>query len=347
MINYQTKILEEQAKQPTKLDLERIILQRTPYPSNDARYSLKRKEAGAAGEELVYNYLNYYGKDDWIVARNIWLNNGTLFEGDFILLTNHMPYLFEVKNYSTDYIYEDGVSTWNDNRFSGNPINQTRSNTINLENIFNGFKVQGILTFIGNDNYVEINSEISDIKIIKRNELKRTILKIAEKDDEYNGKSVNNKFLLRQLETYETFPRQQPTPLTDNQISKLQKGIYCLHCKSFNVNISRKSVSCPCGFIEEREIAILRTICEYGVLTFDKNLKVGKLEEFFGGDASRYNIRKILNKYFIKQSSSSHTSYINRVLPLEKLYEILKIDSTINLTMSYQEYNFLMKNPYR
>lgn len=342
MINYQTSILEATAKQPTKLDFERIILQRTRYPSNDEVYSLKRKEAGASGEQMVYNYLEHYGKDDWIVVRNIWLNNGTLFEGDLILLTNQGPYLFEVKNYSTDYIYENGVSTWNDHRFSGNPVNQTQGNMVNLENIFKGIKVQGCLALIGKDNYIEINSEVPDIKIIKRNELKRVILKIVEKDNEYRGEPANYNFLLRQLEVYETFPRQRPKSLTDNQINKLRKGIYCLRCKNFDVAVNREKVSCGCGFTEELEIAILRTICEYGVLTFDRKLKVGKLKEFFSGNASRYNIRKVLKKYFVEQGNGGHKSHINRGLPLHKLYETFKINSPVELKLSHQEYNSLL-----
>ena len=343
MHNYQTKILEETAKEPTKLDLERIINQRIIYPSKADFYSLKNKEAGELGEQIVFNYLKQYGNDDWIVIKNMWMNYGGPFEGDLILLTNHSPYLIEVKNYDSDYMYKNGVSTWNDNVYSGNPVNQTLRNTINLHNIFNGVKVQGVLMLVGIDNHVEINSKVSEIDIIERNDLKYYINKIVEKEAEYTGQPLNKERLMRSLVRHEVYRLQNPQPLPANQLKRLRKGIYCLHCKSFDVEIGRKEISCVCGFIEEREIAILRTICEYGVLTFNENLKVGKLVEFLDGRISRRSIRNVLTKYFVEIRNASHTSYINRVLPLHKLYEELKLTSSIEVTLSHQEYDKVMR----
>lgn len=338
MIGYQTDILKETLTKPTKLDVERIVYLRASYQSQNSRYSLNNEEAGELGEKIVLKYLKKYGMDDWVVIKNMWMNHGGQFEGDLILLTDHGPYLFEVKNYSTDYTYENGVSTWNDNRYSGNPINQTIRNKINLENIVKDIKFHGVLMLVGIDNHVEINSEISEIDTVQRTSLKKYIKKIAKREANHNEPPMEKKKILKNLERYEIHRLQGPNPLTDNEVKKLRKGIYCLNCKSYGVKIARKKVSCICGLTEEREMAILRTICEYGVLTFDRNLRIIKILDFFGGTVSRKAIQKVLREYFKEVKNGSHTYFYNLKLPYYKLYEILNINSFIRLNISHQQF---------
>jgi len=337
--------MNHQTKEPTKLDVERIIHKRTLRSTQEDYYRLKNLELGALGEQIVFNYLKKYEMDDWIIIRNMWLNVDGPFEADLILLTNHGPYLFEVKNYTSDFIFENGVSSFNGHLNSGNPINQTRRNTINLQKIGNGFSnqitVQGVLVLVGVDNYVEINDDISNIKIIKRNELKRTMKQIVKKEKDYRGKPVNNNYLLKQLKKHEIDRYHGPEPLSKEKINTLQKGICCLRCNSFDVTIKRKTIECICGFTEERELAILRTICEYGVLTFDRDFKIGELLEFFDYQINHVNLRKVLKKYFKSRGKGKHTFYINKSLPLYKLYKALNIDSQVNMTMDHETfYNF-------
>jgi len=343
-MNYQTK-------EPTKLDVKRIVHKRTLHPTQDDYYRLKSLELGAFGEQTVFNYIEKYKRDDWIIIRNRWLNVDGPFEADLILLTNHCTYLFEVKNYTSDFIFENGVSSFNGHLNSGNPINQTRRNTINLQKMCNGFSnrinVQGLLILIGVDNYVEIHDDISNIKIVKRNELKRTMKQIVKKENDYRGKPANNSYLLKQLEKHEIDRYHGPKPLSKKKINTLQKGICCLRCNSFDVTIKRKTVECICSFTEERELAILRTICEYGVLTFDRDFKIGELLEFFDYQISRNNLKRILKKYFKEVPKGRYTYIENLKLPIYKLYEQLNIESDIQLTMSHQEYeNYRQKSQY-
>jgi len=334
-----------QVKEPTKLDVERIIHKRTLHPTQDDYYRLKNFELGAFGEQTVFNYLKKYEMNDWIIIRNMWLNVDGPFEADLILLTKHGPYLFEVKNYTSDFIFENGVSSFNGHINSGNPINQTRRNTINLQKMWSSFSkqitVQGMLVLVGVDNYVEIHDDISNIKIVKRNELNRTIKQIVKRENDYRGKPANNNYLLKQLEKHEIDRYHGPEPLSKKKINTLQKGICCLRCNSFEVAIKRKTVECICGFTEERELAILRTICEYGVLTFDRDFKIGELLEFFDYQINHVNLRKVLKKYFKSRGNGKHTFYINRSLPLYKLYKTLNIHSQIELTINHEAfYNF-------
>ncbi len=338
LIVYKTDILKETMAKPTKLDFERVAYRRSLYPSKQAYFSLTNEEAGEQGEEIVFKYLEKYGFDDWIVIKNMWLDYDGQFEGDLILLTNHGPYLFEVKNYQTDYKYENGVSTWNGNRYSGNPINQTIRNKINLENILAKTKVQGVLALVGLNSYVEIYPEVTEIDIVQRAGLKHYIQKIVEQEIEHEGQFLNRDQLLRALERYEIQPLQKPIPLTESQMKQLRKGIYCLNCKSYAVKIGRTKVACACGFMEERDMAILRTICEYGVLTFDRDIKIGGLIDFFGATISHVSIRKVLKKYFVEKGRGRYTTYTNKPLPFSKVIQELNISSTIKMTTDYESF---------
>src|SRR5699024_3879402 len=110
---------------------------------------------------------------------------------NFINITNHGSYLLKVKNYTSDFIYEEGIVSFNEHKNSGNPIFQTRRNTINLENIClrssNHGPVQGALILVGADNYTEINSRIDDIEIVDRNQLRHYIQLIFGKDYSIKG----------------------------------------------------------------------------------------------------------------------------------------------------------------
>lgn len=348
MIIYQTEILKEMIKEPTQLDIEKIMSQRNKHQTADDTYRLSRLEAGERGERIVLDYLEQYGADHWVVIKNMWLNIGGPFEGDIILITTSMVYIFEIKNYSSHFSYEDGITKINNNKISGNPINQARRNTINLEEICKAFskdiEVKGALIFTGEDNYVEIDSDVKDIDIIQRNQLKHYIQQIAKDEEDYYKPTIDIKSFLYHLGTYEIERYFGPGSPKEEEISGLKKGIYCLHCKNYNVEINRKMIKCECGFSEDREIVILRMICEFGVLNFNQKLIFKGLEEFFGGDISRKSIQKVLRKYFKEIKNGKHSHYINKNLPLYKLFEEFDIQNKLHLSMNYTDYQQFMSD---
>lgn len=85
------------------------------------------------------------------------------------------------------------------------------------------------------------------------------------------------------------------------------------------MELSHFYAKCSCGFIEKRDDAILRGICDYGVLSYDKHLRVGELYYFLNRIASKENIYRILrqNFEFVKKGRNSY--YINKKLPYDKL----------------------------
>lgn len=268
----EVKTLIERAKNPTQLDFERILACRKPYYNN---YYLQNLETGVAGEDKVAEFISRYGNKNWVTLRNVWLYFNGIFECDSLLLANSGLYMFEIKNYNGHFVYENGDCILNDRVLTDNLMTQTKRNFRKLKSIiqqqFPQLNVYGTLVFIGEHNSVDIQSTVTDISITKRDEFKQHILQIAEAD-KVHQQPLNTEHIITHLRKYETNNPFVPKPLASHEMKKLRKGISCANCHSFDVMISKLYIHCACGYKENREIGILRSICEYLVLTMQKQI---------------------------------------------------------------------------
>lgn len=205
-----------------------------------------------------------------------------------------------------------------------NSITQARRAYLSTREILEKYstkvKVKGALVFIGIDNIVNIQSPVEDIEIILRSQLRQFIREIVEQEQESFRPSINKEELVKHFAKYQVSNPYLPRPLFYDEMTSLRKGIYCANCGSFKVETVRKQyIICACDFSEPRDRAIVRTICEYGVLQYDRNLKLEELYEFFGGDVSKSNLNRMLYKYFKTILKGRYTYHINMQLPIDKL----------------------------
>lgn len=343
---FQTKLSIQDAKRPTELDQLRILCRRKRYVSEDERYQLMRLEAGEAGEETVIQYLREYGCEHWVVLRNVWLSDYGVCECDILLITNHCIYVFEVKNYTGTFTYENGTCLINGRNNKNNCIAQARKAYLNLRDIIQKYarniKTEGALIFVGIDNMVDIKSPVEDIQVIQRNQLRHFIQKIAEQEQIKAYRPIDKFALIQHLEAQQVSNPYFPKPLTLGEMTEIKKGIYCAHCHSFDVEVGKSQyISCPCGFSEPRDRAIVRTICEYGVLQYDETLKLENLLQFFGDDVTRNKLSQVLHKYFESVNKNKYTYHINKKLPLEKILKEFHFLLPNKLTQSEMEYTYI------
>lgn len=99
----------------------------------------------------------------------------------------------------------------------------------------------------------------------------------------------------------------------------LRPGIICPNCGSFKWQQYRYYLQCQgCGFSEAKETAYVRTICDYGVLFFHRNLKIGDLVEFFGEGYKKSYLKFIMYKYFeLMDFKSRKACYVNKGIRFE------------------------------
>lgn len=307
--------LDEIKDVPNELEVLEVMNKRSFSQNHEDARKLKRLRAGAAGEEVVADYLNKYGSSKWSLMQNFWLDYFGTLECDGLLLTGRDLYVLEVKNYSGLYEYENGISKLNHRELSVNPIYQTQKATMKVRELvssrFPNIKVHGVLIFVGIDSQIRIKSEGLDILIVQRHELKGLIESIAEEEVSGWSNMGDLNDMVQFIQAHQTKNPYPVEPLTPEDLAGLQKGILCENCANSTVAVTKKFVKCKCGHIESREKATIRTICEYGVLNFTKPLTANALLDFFNGQASRGYIIKVLKNHFRLISRGREDYYEN------------------------------------
>ncbi len=284
--------------------------------------NLKRLSAGYAGECEFDDWLSSYGRPHWKIFKDIWIDAGGTTQIDTLLVTAEGVYIFDVKNYSGALEYVGGK--W----FSGGKrlnkdifIQQKRSmEKVNLMHYRMGRPggLYSSIVFINEHNDVKIVDDV-DVEVTMRNDIKRKIHKIGDEEN-WNG-SLDIDQVARGVETFIIPCPYKPDELEDAEFERLRRGICCVKCSGFDVAVSRYHVRCGCGHAEPKEKAVLRTICEYGVLRHDRELKVNEIEKFLGKIVSRRRLTEILRRNFKLIAGGKHARYENPCLEYQYVFK--------------------------
>ena len=293
--------------------------------SEKSMKELYRLKSGAEGEQFVLEVLEEFGQPNWTVLKNVWFEYNGYFECDIVVLTKAGIYTFEVKNYTGHFVFENMQCSINGERIGFNPINQTQYSYTNLEKLIHSempdVKVYGSLVFVGEYNTLKVHDAINGIQIVMRNELRNHIWEMRKQERDHYGAIVDMDYSIKLFKRYAAKSKFVPEPITEKMQLQLRKGICCSNCGSFNVEVSRIYIMCTCGMKEPLENAIIRTICEYGVIHFDKELVTSNLCTFFGEQVSRNTILRYLQKHFTKIGSNRNTTYHNYCAPFKLIYK--------------------------
>lgn len=322
------KLQEENQTLPTQLDFLRILARRGSNYFDDNKKLCQSLEAGHAGEQKVLTYIQDYGLSDWSVLQNAWLKSFDRFECDLILLTYRTVYLLEIKNYKGTFHYANGKCYYDTIETSLNPIEQARKNLVNLKQICTKLSphlnVKTAVIFAGEDHEVHIDSAPEDIRIVTSNGIRNFILDIVKNEKVSPQPTIDANGLLKILNQHEIPCPYLPKPLTPDEMKEVRPGIQCANCHSFNVKTTKMKVICECGLTESREEAIVRTICDYGVLTYDRNFNRRELLCFFDEQISRNLLYETIHKHFIVVQNGRGTYYVNKKLPYEKIFYLFQ-----------------------
>ena len=330
MILYQTTQQEKDAFIPSKLDFGNILLARHKNLSSKIRRGISLTEIGNKGESHVVKILKEFGSKHWIYLQNVWLDKNGRYESDIIVITNVGIYIFEVKNYEGNFVYDNGDCKINNYDLTENCIAQTNRAYKKMQSIcsdtFIKAKTHGAIIFIGEYNPVEIKSPISNIKVVKRSGLKSYIQQMIEEERNFHERQIDIDSLMQQLNKYCIPDPFRFNPLSDEEFTNIRTGICCSRCQNFSLDITGEHYfRCECGMEESLEEAVIRTICEYGSLRYDKNLVVTKLLDFINHQTSLSNLYRILNKHFARINPKSRSGYHNKKLTLERISDDFKI----------------------
>lgn len=316
---------------PTRLELLRELNKRKAFVHHsDLRDELLRQERGAAGEEILFDYIRGIAPDHWIVLKNVWIKYYGIFECDVLLITHAGFYIFEVKNYSGRFEVDQHVGKHGSKNVGNNVISQALKITINLREILHkqmsSLDVIGTAAFVGINNKVVIKDEINSLNILNPNEVQEFIWDIRTAEYDYRGYQIDSDLILDILSQYEIsnpYPPEKDIP--EEVFQSIREGVCCGRCGNFEIDASKKYLDCDCGMIEPRQEAILRTICEYGVLNYRKDLKTTELTNFFNDEVGRSSLLQYLKEHFERIGNNRSAGFINKGRPLFEVYNYFNL----------------------
>lgn len=286
--------------------------------------NLKRLSAGYAGECEFDDWILNYGRPHWKIFKDIWIDAGGTTQIDTLIVTGEGIHVFDVKNYSGTLEYVEGKWFSGGKRLGKDIFIQLKRSMekVNLMHYRIGRPggLYSSIVFINEHNDVKIVDDV-DIEVVMRNDIKRKIHNIA--DEERWNENLDIGKVASAIEKFIIPCPYKPRELDEAESGRVRSGICCEKCSGFDVAVHRYHVRCGCGHAESKEKAVLRTICEYGVLRHERELKLEDVHQFLGGVISKIRLSEILRKYFKIIKMGRYAEYSNPRLEYEFLFKDL------------------------
>lgn len=297
------------------------ILNRRGGATEDEIRQLQALEVGYEGEVEFDRWPEKYGSSDWVVYKDLWLSaNGTT-QIDTLVITPAGIFIFDVKNYFGEAVYENGQMIKNSQRMRKDIFVQLRR-SLEIVDIIHGRigspgMLEASIVFV-NEHFIFENKDDSiRMKYVMRNEIYKKLQSMKNIENMKNHIDMSQ--TCNMLDEFIIDNPYLPNPLNENRYVHLAKGIHCVKCNSSDIHINRFHVDCKCGYQEGKSKAILRTICEFGVLNFHRDITAGDLAIFFNGQLSYRHICKVLKDSFTRVPGRRYAKYQNS----GKSYEFL------------------------
>ncbi|MFC3419862.1 nuclease-related domain-containing protein [Salinicoccus hispanicus] len=280
--------------------------------SAEDQRKLEALEIGFAGECAFDDWMDRYGEEQWRVYRDIWIDAGGPTQLDTMVVTESTVFIFDVKNYSGDYTYMNGRWSVNGRPIIKDVFVQLKRSLekvhLMLRQIDPVIQAEGSLVFINEHFSFRTEGELG-AQVVMRHGLKKYLQTMDE-----SGVTMRMPIdmLCSRIESFFIDNPYPPPACDDDTYFSLKKGVCCCSCGGFRHAVMRYYLKClECGNQEAKERAVLRSICEYGVLRNDRNLKVRDIYFYLNKMISERHIQSILSKYFSAVARGRYASYEN------------------------------------
>ncbi len=280
------------------------------------QFNLKLKQRGFLGECELYELLLKYGQRDWALLHDLWLGVGGTTQIDLLLVTHSGIVVLDAKNYEGHYSHINGQAMINGKRVNHDIFIQLSRSLEKVKEMcqqmgYNG-TVDGRVVFINPDSQIQVEGSFSELALTRAGlvSLVRQIHESARGMLPANLKPYQVQKLI--LESFRIENPYPPKSLSVEQVSQLKLGLCCPECMSFEIELSRYKAICrQCGNVESKEQAVIRLICEYGVLTHDRVLRPDHIMLLLENAPGSLYVRRILRRHFTMISNGRYTCYKN------------------------------------
>lgn len=296
----------KQRSEPLELVLNRFLNTRMDFSENEKKHfwTISKGYEGEVRSDIWLLNLT----DNWLVLHDLLLEfNQSIFQIDTLIIAYEMIYLLDVKNFEGDYVVKDDKWYNPAGVLQKNPLHQLERCETLLEKLLHElgyhFTIDSYLIF----NNPEFHLYIPSIQpaIIFPTQLNRFLKKLNSKPVKLNKKHFQLAEQLKGLHKIES-PYPKLPPYT---IEKLKKGITCCKCNSF---LTDQTLICKnCGYVEDVDAAVLRSLKEFTLLFPDRKITTDTIHDWCGIIKSKKTIRRILAKNLdlLRHSRSSYYSF--------------------------------------
>lgn len=300
----------KQRQEPLELKLLKYLNARMKLTEKEINY-FKNLKKGFEGEVIFDAWLEHLSTDVLILNDLLYEVNNTTFQIDSLVILAETIYLFEVKNFDSDYCIEG--DNWK--ALSGpdvkNPIHQLKRNDTLfrrlLQELGYRYSVKPFLVFV-NPNFFLYNAPLNE-PIIYPCHLKRLINSMIM--NRLPLKNAHEKLAEKLLSRHS--PISKYSNLPSYSYEELNKGITCGRCHSYldRAHLQKVLICIKCGYQEHLNEAILRSVHELNLLFPDVKLTSNIVYDWCRIIKSKKPILRVLSSNFKSIGHNKSTFYVD------------------------------------
>jgi len=269
-------------------------------------------EKGWAGEKQ-FDQLLLGLTNECLILNDLLLKvNNTLFQIDSLLITQKKIFIFEVKNYEGDYYIKDGRLHIINGKEIKNPLIQiSRSESLFrqlLQDLKFNVPVESHVIFI-NPEFFLYEAPVNGSYVFHA-QLGRFIKKLdAGPASRVSDGHIDLAHKLASLH----ITKNPYSRLPDYTYEELEKGIVCkCGCLGYEDTKGQTLFCKKCGFVEDKELAVLRSVEEFRFLFPEKRITVDVIYNWCKVIRSKKTIQRILSKNFDLISFGRGSYYVDK-----------------------------------
>lgn len=295
----------ERSKSRNHIYLE-VLAGRAELEQKEKR-DLERYRSGYAGEMDYDDVLDAVGHGPLYVFRDVWLGiQDSKVQLDSLIVADNIMIVNEIKNYSGNYSYENGVWKVRNRQISEDPVSQisTAANKLLKLRYDTGihFEIQKEVVFVnpylifGPTDYKNVNM------FVMRNRLKQYFRSL------HNNTAGKSAKLLAEEIAGRIIENPHPAPETDG--GRIKRGVNCYKCSSFDILMKRFCLECRiCGYVEPFERLVVRAVIEFSILFPSETVTRKRIYEFLGGEINYKKIQRHLRRYLVLEGNGKNGHY--------------------------------------
>ena len=288
----------------------------------EEKRNLYNIEKGFDGECLYDKIFDEVGHENVYILRDLHLKAGkSITQFDSIVISIDRVVVNEIKNYSGDYIYENNVWYRNGKQLKDNAhiqLSRAKGKIIQLRDEAGlHFNVEGAVIFTGDDFRLTTESDYIWSETVVRNQLRNYFRQF--KDDRIGGKA---KSIVRHIKNAIA---ENPYFEEEADISRLQRGLYCGECGSFELIKGRFQYTCAsCGSIESNETHLLRAMSDHKFLFYNQPITKQSMLHLIDYQISEDGVYRFLKKHCHINLMGKKTTYTFKYYHWEEMIAEIK-----------------------